>query len=52
MILIEGRYLFEIHTKEKMYDLSITRENINFDEKSYKVNESIAKEVVNAIMND
>ena len=49
---LEGWYLFEIHTKEKIYDLSITGENINFDGKSYKVNESIAKEVVNVIIND
>ena len=49
---LEGWYLLEIHTKEKIYDLSITGENINFDGKSYKVNESIAKEVVNVIMND
>ena len=49
---LEGWYLFKIHTKEKIYDLSITGENINFDGKSYKVNESIAKEVVNVIMND
>ena len=46
---LEGWYLFKIHTKEKIYDLSISGENINFDGKSYKVNESIAKEVVNKI---
>ena len=46
---LEGWYLFEIHTKEKIYDLSITGENINFDGKFYKMNESIAKEVVEEI---
>ena len=49
---LEGWYLFTIHTKEKTYGLSITGENINFDGKCYKVNESIAKEVVNVIKND
>ena len=49
---LEGWYLFDIYTKEKIYDLSITGENINFDGTSYKVNESVAKEVVNVIMND
>lgn len=46
---LEGWYLFKIHTKEKIYDLSISGKNINFDGKSYKVNESIAEEVVNKI---
>lgn len=49
---LEGWYLFTIHTNEKTYGLSITGENINFDGKCYKVNESIAKEVVNVIKND
>ena len=46
---LEGWYLFKIHTKEKIYGLSISGKNINFDGKSYKVNESIAEEVVNKI---
>lgn len=46
---LEGWYLFKIHTKEKIYDLSISGKNINFDGKSYKVNESIVKDVVNKI---
>ena len=46
---IEGWYLFEIHTKEKIYDLRITGKTISFDGKFYKMNESIAKEVVEEI---
>ena len=46
---IEGWYLFEIHTKEKIYDLRITGKTISFDGKFYKVNESIAKDVVEEI---
>ena len=34
---------------EEIYDLSISGKNINFDGKSYKVNESIAEEVLNKI---
>ena len=49
---IEGWYLFEIHTDERVYDMSITGKTIRFDEKFYKVTESIAEEIVNKMKNE
>ena len=49
---LEGWYLFEIHTKEKIYDLRITGKTISFDGKIYKVSDSIAKEIVNEMKNE
>ena len=46
---LEGWYLFEIHTKEKIYDMSITGDIISFDGKIYEVTDSIAKEVTEII---
>ena len=46
---LEGWYMFEIHTKEKRYDLRISGKIIRFDDKFCKVKESIAEEVT-AIM--
>ena len=43
---LEGWYLFKIHTDEKVYDMSISGKIIRFDEKFYKVTESIAEEIV------
>lgn len=42
---IEGWYLFEIHTTEKIYDMGITGKTISFDGKFYKVNEAIAAKI-------
>ena len=49
---LEGWYLFKIHTDEKVYDMSITGKTIRFDEKFYKVTESIAEEIVNKMKNE
>ena len=46
---LEGSYLFDIHVKDKVYDMGISGKIISFDDKVYKVNESIADEVT-AIM--
>lgn len=46
---LEGWYLFEIHTKEKRYNLRVSGKTISFDGMFYKVNESVAEEVT-AIM--
>ena len=48
---IEGWYLFEIHTSEKIYELRITGKMISFDGKFYKVTDSIAEEVTKIVIN-
>ena len=49
---IEGWYLFKIHTDERIHDMSITGKTIRFDEKFYKITESIAEEIVNKMKNE
>lgn len=49
---LEGWYLFEIYTDEKLYDMGITGNTISFDGKIYKVSDSIAEEIVEEIKNE
>ena len=49
---IEGWYLFEIYTDEKIYDMGISGKTIRFGGKFYKVADSIAKEIVEEIKDE
>ena len=46
---IEGWYIFEIQTKDNSYHLRITGKTINFNEKFYKVSDSVASEVISIL---
>ena len=43
---LEGWFLFDIYTEEKRYHMGISGKYISFDDKVYKVNESIVEEVM------
>lgn len=49
---LEGWYLFEIYTDEKIYKMRITGKTINFDGTFYKVTDSIAEEVTEIIKSE
>lgn len=49
---LEGWYLFEIYTEEKIYKMRITGKTINCDGTFYKVTDSIAKEVTEIIKSE